>query len=230
MTRANSSNPSGKMSKMIKPNIFKLNMESLVSVPTRALNLRNDCKVGRWKVGELPCGEVLRCVIVGQAEYFGQLGKNKTELISFLQVWLVPLEGSSVPPNTLYCTYLKKESWSDFTRCLIGLQSQKIPPEEGIFIPEFKYKQSDKGDYYFLQWKWEPSELVFPVYESLEKQNAWENSMFDGEGTKQMICLEGMTNNSKQEAIADFKRAYAMQNKELYPELMGNTNKQLPST
>lgn len=159
-------------------------------------NIRNDCKLGCWKIGEssLIQGEIDFCVI-SLEEYYGYFGDSRAT--NWLQLWFVCFGGNTEVPENLICnTLIKGLSKKAFGQLCQKLLADTINPLKGIFSPRFVVHQSSLGAYYSLDWSWkafEEEDKAFEekVLEFLETGIQLKNlDMPDS-----MVALEGWNNS-----------------------------------
>ncbi|WP_245602630.1 hypothetical protein [Gloeothece verrucosa] len=126
-------------------------------MPQVPFNLRNDCRLGQWKVGEEDYrGKEIEISMIKVAQFFGNLGKITNSF--WLQVWFVAAPGCDIlPKNTVCLTYLKKRSIAQFSQKVTELM-EKREPALGIFKGSFLKHNGDKGDYYSVAWDWRERE------------------------------------------------------------------------
>lgn len=134
-------------------NVFGTRPKDNIFLPQVPFNLRNDCKVGQWKVGdENYRGKQIEISIIKVSQMFGSLGQTKNT--HWLQIWFVPAPNSeNLPSNTVCLTYLKKRSIQQFSEKITELM-EKGEPALGIFIGSFEKHNGDYGTYYSVKWDW----------------------------------------------------------------------------
>lgn len=138
---------------MTEIKVFGIRPLDSIFLPQVPFNLRNDCKVGQWKVGEEDFrGNQIEISILKVAQMFGSLGQTKNT--SWLQVWFVPAPGcENLPANTVCLTYLKKRSIEQFSQTITELM-QNGEPALGIFQGSFQKHSGDYGVYFSVKWDW----------------------------------------------------------------------------
>lgn len=138
---------------MTEINVFGTRPKDTIFLPQVPFNLRNDCKIGQWKVGEEDYrGNKIEISIIKVSQMFGTLGKTKNT--NWLQVWFVPApESKDLPSNTVCLTYLKKRSIQTFSEKITELM-ENGEPAKGIFIGSFDKHNGDYGTYYSVKWDW----------------------------------------------------------------------------
>ena len=115
--------------------------------------LRNDCKVGMWKVGDNNFkSKTLDIAILRTEHYYGKLGKGTAT--NWMQIFFIaaPLE-KSIPQNIVCVTYVKTRSLSALGYKLIEIMENQ-DPSYGIFQTKFQEHKNDLGIYYSLIWDW----------------------------------------------------------------------------
>ncbi|MDV3002828.1 MAG: hypothetical protein N5P05_004483 (plasmid) [Chroococcopsis gigantea SAG 12.99] len=137
--------------------VFGTRPPNSIFLPQVPYNLRNDCKVGRWKVGEDDyLGKEIEVSIIKVSQFFGTLGKTANSF--WLQLWFVPAPGcADLPKNTVCLTYLKKRSIAQFSQKVTELM-ESGEPALGLFKGSFTKHSGDKGDYYSVAWDWRERE------------------------------------------------------------------------
>lgn len=146
------------MSNLIKFKVFGTRTPNSIFLPQVPFTLRNDCRVGQWKVGEEDFrGKDIEISIIKVAQFFGTLGKTTNSF--WLQVWFVAAPGCDcLPKNTVCLTYLKKRSIAQFSQKVTELM-ESGEPALGIFQGSFLKHSGEKGDYYSVAWDWREREV-----------------------------------------------------------------------
>ncbi|PSF35968.1 hypothetical protein C7H19_14565 [Aphanothece hegewaldii CCALA 016] len=145
------------MSNLSQFKVFGSRPQHSIFLPQVPYNLRNDCKVGRWKVGEEEyLGKEIEISIIKVSQFFGTLGKTANSF--WLQLWFVPAPRcADLPKNTVCLTYLKKRSIAQFSQKVTELM-ESGEPALGLFKGSFVKHSGDKGDYYSVAWDWRERE------------------------------------------------------------------------
>lgn len=145
------------MTNLAQFKVFGTRPQDSLFLPQVPFNLRNDCRLGQWKVGEEDFrGKEIEISIIKVAQFFGNLGKTLNSF--WLQVWFVAAPGcESLPKNTICLTYLKKRSIAQFSQKVTELM-ESGEPALGIFKGSFIKHSGDKGDYYSVVWDWRERE------------------------------------------------------------------------
>ena len=135
------------MSNVSQFKVFGTRPQEGIFLPQLPFNVRNDLKVGQWKVGEEDYrGKNIEISIIKVAQFFGNLGKTTNAF--WLQVWFVAAPNCPIlPKNTICLTYLKKRSIAQFSQKVTELM-ESGEPALGLFQGSFLKHNGDKGDYY----------------------------------------------------------------------------------
>ena len=146
-----------KETKRTSINVFGTRPKDSIFLPQVPFSLRNDCKVGMWKVGEEDYrGKEIEISIIKVAQFFGTLGKTVNS--PWLQIWFVPApECEGLPKNTVCVTYLKRRSIAQFSQIVTELM-ELGEPALGIFRGFFIKHTGELGDYYSVTWLWRERE------------------------------------------------------------------------
>jgi len=145
------------MSNVSQFKVFGTRPQEGIFLPQLPFNVRNDLKVGQWKVGEEDYrGKNIEISIIKVAQFFGNLGKTTNAF--WLQVWFVAAPNCPIlPKNTICLTYLKKRSIAQFSQKVTELM-ESGEPALGLFQGSFLKHNGDKGDYYSVVWDWRERE------------------------------------------------------------------------
>jgi hypothetical protein len=145
------------MSNLSQFKVFGTRPQQGIFLPQVPFNVRNDLKVGQWKVGEDDFrGKQIEISIIKVAQFFGNLGKTTNAF--WLQVWFVGAPDCDIlPKNTICLTYLKKRSIAQFSQKVTELM-ESGEPALGVFQGSFLKHSGDKGDYYSVGWDWRERE------------------------------------------------------------------------
>ena len=137
--------------------VFGTRPQEGIFLPHVPFNLRNDLKVGNWKVGEDDYrGKEIEISILKVSQFFGNLGKTANAF--WLQVWFIGAPDCQiVPKNTVCLTYLKGRSIAQFSQKVTELMEFN-EPALGLFKGSFLKHSGDKGDYYSVIWDWRERE------------------------------------------------------------------------
>ena len=145
------------MSNLSQFKVFGTRPQQGIFLPQVPFNVRNDLKVGQWKVGEDDFrGKQIEISIIKVAQFFGNLGKTTNTF--WLQVWFVVAPDCEIfPKNTICLTYLKKRSIAQFSQKVTELM-ESGEPALGVFQGSFLKHNGEKGDYYSVTWDWRERE------------------------------------------------------------------------
>lgn len=137
--------------------VFGVRPKDSILLPQVPFTVRNDCKVGNWKVGEDDYrGKQIDISIIKVAQFFGTIGKTTNS--PWLQIWFVPAPSCDVlPKNTVCVTYLKRRSIAQFSQTVTELM-ELGEPALGIFTGSFIKHTGELGDYYSVVWSWRERE------------------------------------------------------------------------
>lgn len=138
-----------------------------ILVPPYPSGVRNDCQSGRWVLAkEEYDSKGLEMAIIKLEKVYGTLGKTTGE---WGQLWFV-VEAGELPKGVVMFTYIKTETLSNFESLLVKVMAQGLEPAEGLFMPTFVKRQSQKFDpatgqtspvnYYAIEWKWKARETA----------------------------------------------------------------------
>ena len=149
-TTANQKTENNKLSTF---KVFGTRPKNLIFLPEISFGVRNDCRMGRWKLGDSDYkGDKIEISILKVFQYFGDLGKTKNAF--WLQIWFVPSPScKDIPQGTVCVTYLKKRNISQFSQKITQLM-ESVEPALGIFIGSFVSHKGDKGEYFSVVWDW----------------------------------------------------------------------------
>lgn len=164
-----------------------------IYLPDVPYGVRNDCQLGRWKVGDGDIkGTEIEVSIIKVSRYFGSLGKAKDKF--WRQIWFIPAPScKTLPSNTVCVTYLKTRSINQFAAKIAELM-EFGNPAEGIFIGGFEKHSNDLGNYYSVNWKWRERESL-DEKQQLEVLSAFMNTqplLLDSDATQDMVCVDGI--------------------------------------
>lgn len=188
-------------------------------VPETAMNLRNDCKEGKWFLGETEYGSKLKFIAL---KFSRRIATTEYGAIApgtpLGQLWFCPVaagespNGQPLPTNVVYYTLLKNSSSGksgsliNFGQKAVLAQSQGYDPREVIWGATFKKKSATIDDeavsFYVLDFEYsEPDEAILrrvdqavSVLESEEDMQ----KLFDPALEAATQCVDGL----KPEAIA----------------------------
>lgn len=170
-------------------------------VPEIPIAVRNNCQSGQWAIGDTDYGSKCSMTILKFSKFFGSLGQTSHTLWG--QLWFVA-ESGELPQGVVMVTYIKNRTLNDFNRLIASIQARGIEPATGIFIPEFTKHSGQKPDdtgvvkpinYYSLKWTWQERKdwAIIDQAAAVLSDADNQSKMVDIEGTKAMICLDGLT-------------------------------------
>jgi len=137
--------------------------DNTIYLPQTAFGVRNDCRIGQWKIGDDDFrGKEIEISIIKVNQFFGNLGKTTNAF--WLQIWFIAApECTVIPQNTVCLTYLKTRSISQFSEKITQLIRQSGEPALGIFKGSFNKHSRENGEYFSVVWTWRErtTEAVF---------------------------------------------------------------------
>lgn len=190
--------------------VFGTKPRDAIFNPRHPYAVRNDCKLGMWKVGDDDRkGDVIEISIIAVKELFGTLGKTKNA--TWLQVWFIPAPNTTtLPANTVCMTYIKSRSLTGFSEKITELM-QSGEPAEGIFIAGFQKHSGDHGDYYSVTWDWRERETPEEL-EQLEKIAEFMCShprLVDVGNAQNLVSIDGYSDDEVAVIIEAKKQEFA---------------------
>ena len=117
-------------------------------IPDMAVFLKNDCKEGKFMIGESDYGSKLEFLVV---HFSRRVAEYMDGRIAQGQVWLTPISGE-VPKGIVYYTLIKNSksgrsgSLKNFGCQVAIAQSQGYDPRELVWIPKFVKKSGAIAD------------------------------------------------------------------------------------
>lgn len=172
--------------------VFGTKPSDAIYLPDAPYSIRNDCSLGRWKVGDDDYRtNQLEMSIIRVSKFFGSLGKATN--IPWLQIWFIPVPGcKNFPQNTVCVTYLKTRSVSHFSQRVTELM-ESGEPALGIFVGSFEKHSNDAGTYYSVKWGWRErqGQEEADQLQMIEDFLAEQPPLIDLNGTRDMICVDG---------------------------------------
>lgn len=188
-------------------------------VPDTAMNLRNDCKEGKWFLGETEYGSKLKFIAL---KFSRRIATEEYGVIApgtpLGQVWFCPVaagetpNGQPLPTNVVYYTLLKNSSSGksgsliNFGQKAVLAQSQGYDYREVIWSATFKKKSAtidgEAVSYYVLDFEYSEADeaalrRVDQAVAVLESQEEMQK-LFDPALEAATQCVDGL----KPEAIA----------------------------
>ncbi|MFY7804872.1 MAG: hypothetical protein ACOVQ7_15745 [Limnoraphis robusta] len=194
--------------------VFGSKPKNAILTPDSCINARNNCQSGVWTIGDEEYGKKLEMTVLKYSKLYGNLGQTTNTLWG--QIFFIT-ESGDLPLGVVMCTYIKSRSLNDFNRLIMEIQAKGIEPAIGIFTPEFVKQSGSAPDgkggtqavnYYSLKWTWktrENEESLMQAAAVLADENA-RSRMVDILGTKDMICLDGLTQEEQERAIEKFNQ------------------------
>jgi hypothetical protein len=186
-------------------------LEGGLIVPEMAIFCRNDCKEGKWMIGETDYGPQLEFFIL---KFSRRISEYMGEKIPQGQIWFTPVSGD-VPAGIVYYTLIKNSrsgrsgSMRNFGQQVAIAQSQGYDPREVIWQPKFIKKSGAVPDengelqsatWYVMDWSFRPvsSEQEFQTLDNLVAiltNPEQEVLMFDLDLENSSICVDGMSHS-----------------------------------
>lgn len=206
--------------------VFGSKAADALLVPEIPIAVRNNCQSGQWAIGDTDYGSKCSMTILKFSKFFGSLGQTSHTLWG--QLWFVA-ESGELPQGVVMTTYIKNRSLNDFNRLIASVQSRGVEPATGIFIPEFAKHSGQKPDdagvvkpinYYSLKWTWQERKdwAVIDQAAAVLSDADNQSKMVDLEGTKAMICLDGLTASKIAQLMALSAATKDMPESELFME------------
>jgi hypothetical protein len=192
--------------------IFGTRPDNTICLPDIPYSVRLNCKDGGLFVGGFEAqhrktnpDQKLEVSIVKASKFFGTLGKTENSLwIQLFYIAAPSVPTSILPKNTVCVSYIKKQSIAHlFNKVQEALDFGD--PGMGVFTLGFNREVGEKGTYYTVSFDWRQRES------EEEKQQleliktflmAYGNQLADLEGIREMICVDGWTNEEFQALIA----------------------------
>lgn len=207
--------------------------EWAIFVPRAPFQIRCDCQVGAFKIGdETRIGDTAEIRLVQPPRYFwGYLGKPTNQEgasthTNWVQLVYVPAPGckSDMPRNTVCVTYFKTQSLQSFDRALtIARSNYRGDFVKGVFSIKFApRKRKDGGQYYSAEF-----EFRVPTHDGSENSKniaasevaQWHmgikpliqsgQSFTDPDGEKTLICIRDRNTYLEDEIVARMSQVAA---------------------
>ncbi len=176
-------------------------------IPEMAVFLKNDCKEGKWMVGETDYGSRLEFLVV---HFSRRVSEYMGGRIAQGQVWLTPVAGE-VPMGIVYYTLIKNSrsgrsgSLKNFGCQVAIAQSQGYDPRELVWCPKFIKKSAaitnedgntESASWYVIDWSWreckpEEEAILDNTVAILQDPERME-MLFDMDLEATSICVDGM--------------------------------------
>ena len=177
-------------------------------IPEMAVFCRNDCKEGKWMIGESDYGSKLEFLIV---HFNRRVSEYMDGRIAQGQIWFTPLTGD-IPKGIVYYTLIKNSSsgrsgsLKNFGCQVAIAQSQGYDPRELVWSPKFIKKSAaitndagitESASWYVIDWMWrvcnEEEEKVLDNCVSIIQNPAQMELLFDMDLEATSISVDGMS-------------------------------------
>ena len=193
--------------------VFGVKPPDALLVPDMPINVRNNCQIGQWVIGDAAQGSKCSMTVLKFAKYFGDIGESKRT--QWGQLWFVA-ESGDLPKGIVLVTYIKSRGLENFSTLVAGIQSTGVEPATGIFTPEFVSHSGQKPDmngvprpvnYYSLKWSWKAREPH--QYDSLQQaanvltDPNLVSKLVDINGTRQLIQIDGLSSERLARLLAN---------------------------
>jgi len=202
-----------------------------ILIPDNALVLRNNCKEGRWVLGETNYGDRLQLVILKLSKYLHKGNDSIAPGTPIGQIWFVPIAGgvgtdengdeTKLALNLVYYTTLKNSksgktgSLQNFGNKAAQLRAQGYDHREILWKPKFVSKskpvtkasgETEMASWYVLDWSYVlPEDQDDSTYEKIGR-------IIDILGDKsEMAKLSDPLMLKEHECLDDLSPAQAMQ-------------------
>ena len=183
--------------------VFGTRPTDAICLPDVPYSVRLNCKNGGLFVGgneaqhrKTNPDQKIDISIIKVSKFFGSLGK--TQNVLWLQLFFVPapnVDSVILPPNTVCCSYIKKQSISHLFNKVQEIMTKK-DPGLGIFSINFNRELGENGAYYSINFDWKERETK-EEKEQLELiaafMSTYSGQLIDLEGTRDMTCVDGWT-------------------------------------
>ncbi len=188
---------------MTLANVFGIKPDNAIYNPSTPYNVRFNCQAGQLALSESEfLGSEVEISIVKVSRFFGTLGNTKN--VEWFQIFYIPAPGCKVlPSNTVCCSYIKTRSVGQFQQCVTRLMGNGTNPAEGIFKLSFQPHSSGDRKYFSVAWNWRARKGKSET-DQLNMVEAFMDSqpqLSDLSGTRQMICVDGLSSLLVQEMI-----------------------------
>ncbi len=202
--------------------VFGTRPTDSIYLPDVPYSVRLNCKDGGLFVGGSEAqhrktnpDQKIDISIIKVSKFFGSLGQTKN--ILWLQLFYVAapnVDVSILPPNTVCCSYIKKQSISHLFNKVLEVMDHD-DPGFGIFTLSFNREMGENGVYYSVDFDWRSRE-------SEEEQQqldliaafmlTYKEQLIDLEGTRDFICVDGWEAEQLQKLIAQRQELEGSQN------------------
>jgi hypothetical protein len=178
-------------------------------IPEMAVFCRNDCKEGKWMIGESDYGSKLEFFVI---HFSRRVSEYMDGRIAQGQIWFTPISGD-IPKGIVYYTLIKNSSsgrsgsLKNFGCQVAIAQSQGFDPRELIWIPKFIKKSAaitneagitESASWYVIDWTWreckqEDEEKLLDNCVAIIQNPAQMEMLFDMDLEATSICVDGMS-------------------------------------
>jgi hypothetical protein len=177
-------------------------------IPEMAVFCRNDCKEGKWMIGESDYGSKLEFLIV---HFNRRVSEYMDGRIAQGQIWFTPLTGD-IPKGIVYYTLIKNSSsgrsgsLKNFGCQVAIAQSQGYDPRELVWSPKFIKKSAaitneagitESASWYVIDWMWrvcsEEEEKILDNCVAIIQNPAQMELLFDMDLEATSISVDGMS-------------------------------------
>ena len=192
--------------------VFGTRPANSIYLPDIPYSVRLNCKDGGLFIGGFEAqhrktnpDQKIDISIIKVSKFYGSLGK--TENVLWIQLFFIPapgVDGSVLPPNTVCCSYIKKQSINHLFNKVQEIMNEN-DPGLGIFSISFNRELGENGAYYSVNFDWRERQSE----EEKEQLNliaafmsAYQNQLIDLDGTRDLICVDGFNAQQLQDLIA----------------------------
>ena len=193
--------------------VFGTRPTNAIYLPDIPYSVRLNCKDGGLFIGgfepqhrKTNPDQKIDISIIKVSKFFGSLGK--TQNVLWIQLFFIPapgVDGSVLPPNTVCCSYIKKQSINKLFNKVQEIMTEK-DPGLGIFSISFNRELGENGAYYSVNFDWRERETE----EEKEQLNliaafmsSFGNQLIDLDGTRDLICVDGFNAQEMQNLISE---------------------------
>ncbi len=191
--------------------VFGTRPTDSIYLPDIPYSVRLNCKDGGLFIGGFEAqhrktnpDQKIDISIIKVSKFFGSLGKTQNTL--WIQLFFIPapgVDGVILPPNTVCCSYIKKQSINKLFNKVQEIMSEK-DPGLGIFTISFNREVSENGAYYSINFDWRERET-----DEEKKQleliatfmSSFGDQLIDMDGTRDLICVDGWSAQELQDLV-----------------------------
>ncbi|MDJ0595928.1 MAG: hypothetical protein QNJ72_39090 [Pleurocapsa sp. MO_226.B13] len=202
------------MSRLKKSNkfsVFGTRPTDSIYLPDIPYSVRLNCKDGGLFIGGFEAqhrktnpDKKIDISIIKVSKFYGSLGK--TQNTPWIQLFFIPapnVDGAILPPNTVCCSYIKKQSINHLFNKVQEIMNEN-DPGLGIFSISFNRELGENGAYYSINFDWRERET-----DEEKKQleliaafmSAYQDQLIDLDGTRDLICVDGWSAQQLQDLI-----------------------------